>query len=155
MVPSGKNIQLICNSTAAPGNSPTMKVSVNIWPASEWIPYLEKQVGRRLDSLLEQNTQRPVLLLEVENSGSQLQTFLSQILRVSTSSSSSSTCVNCLINLTMKDVTVVMCYSIKKMLLVNCFHGNKTNLLGEQSLHNLIGNLKQTEKEKEECDHWM
>lgn len=42
--------------------------------------YLEEQVWCRLDPLLEQNTQRPVLLLQVKNPCTQLQTFLSQIL---------------------------------------------------------------------------
>lgn len=42
--------------------------------------YLEKQVRGRLDLLLEQNTERPILLLEIENPCSQLQTLLPQIL---------------------------------------------------------------------------
>lgn len=43
--------------------------------------YLEEQVRGGFDPLLEQNTQRPVLLLQVKDSGPQLQTLLPQILR--------------------------------------------------------------------------
>lgn len=47
-----------------------------------WVVYLEKQVRGGLDPLLEQNAQRPVLLLEVENPSTQLQTLLFQVLQV-------------------------------------------------------------------------
>lgn len=42
--------------------------------------YLQEHVRRRFDLLLEQNTQRPVLLLQVKDASSQFHTFLSQIL---------------------------------------------------------------------------
>lgn len=42
--------------------------------------YLEEQVRGGFDPLLEQNAQCPVLLLQVKDSGPQLQTLLPQIL---------------------------------------------------------------------------
>lgn len=58
--------------------SPPPQTQVSLRPGAA--AYLEKQVRGRFDPLLEQNTQHPVLLLEVEHSSPQLQTFLSQIL---------------------------------------------------------------------------
>lgn len=50
------------------------------WKAKRSWFYLEKQVWGGLDPLLEQNAQRSILLLQVEDSGSELQTFLPQVL---------------------------------------------------------------------------
>lgn len=71
-------------------------------------------------------------------------------------STSSSTFVNCTINRTIQDVTMVMWYSMKEMLLVNCFHGKKRRTFWvSRACTTWLATLNKQKKKEEESDHWM
>lgn len=108
--------------------------------------YLEKQVGGGLDPLLEQNTEGPILLLEVKHTGSQLQTLLSQVLNQKKHRKPIRTC--CIMYKTytvhgaykctkcMQILTLCPAAASSKCIIYHEFKENSTSLVGD--LNNLM-----------------